>query len=309
MRAKKRLFGLIWRQMSTNLNPSNLPQHTVLDWSLRANCSPSPLSLSVRLFPLSLLRAPSCVMWHTQSLILKHQADFTTSFLVSLQVFSSLSSPLLSSRSSLSLLKKDERRDEPPFMAGPSLRSWNVPLVDGRHVWRVCCRIFSGLLFVTSGSAVIDYEIQRRAFGRHTSPLACYLTTIDFLGSCVHCCIKWAPSSPWYKVLLTTVSLVLSFHPPRLFLLFLLSLLLALSPFSSLLPPLYGGSVDVLPLCNVLCIKSSLSLTPAVDRSEGWETRCNAIFSFVLTGGIFYHEDEFLRGDGSQGKYHHSGLF
>lgn len=201
-----------------------------------------------------------------------------------------------------------------PFMAGSPARSWNVPLADGRHVWRlsarrVCCWIFSGLLFVTSGSAVIDYEIQRRAFGCHTSPLACYLTTIDFLGSCVRCCIKWALSSPWYKVLLTTVSLVLSFHPPRLFLLSLLSLLLALSPFLSLLPPLYGGSIYVLPLCNVLCIKSSLSLTPAVDRSEGWETRCNAIFSFVLTGGIFYHEDEFLRGDGGQGKYHHSGLF
>lgn len=80
---------------------------------------------------------------------------------------------------------------------------------------RVCCCIFSGLLFVTSGSAVIDYEIQRRAFGRHTSPLACYLTTIDFLGPCLCCCIKSALSSPWYKALLTTVSLFfLSFHPP-----------------------------------------------------------------------------------------------
>lgn len=39
-----------------------------------------------------------------------------------------------------------------------------------------------------------------------------------------------------------------------------------------------------------------------MDRSEGRETRCNAIFSFVFTGGIFYHEDKFLRGDGSQGK-------
>lgn len=68
-------------------------------------------------------------------------------------------------------------------------------------------------------------------------------------------------------------------------------------------------ALSVLPLCNVLCIKSSLSLTPAVDRSEGWETRCNAIFSFVFTGGIFYHEDEFLRGECGQGKYHHSVLF
>lgn len=35
------------------------------------------------------------------------------------------------------------------------------------------------------GSPVIDYEIQRRAFGRHTSPLARCLTTIDFLGPCL----------------------------------------------------------------------------------------------------------------------------
>lgn len=47
---------------------------------------------------------------------------------------------------------------------------------------------------------------------------------------------------------------------------------------------------------------------PAVGRSEGRETRGNANFS-VFTGGIFYHEDEFLRGDGHQGKYDHSGLF
>ncbi|TWW67408.1 hypothetical protein D4764_02G0004490 [Takifugu flavidus] len=44
-------------------------------------------------------------------------------------------------------------------------------------------------------------------------------------------------------------------------------------------------------------------------RSEGRETRCNAIFSFVFTGSIFYYEDEFLQGDGSQGKYHHWVLF
>lgn len=46
-----------------------------------------------------------------------------------------------------------------------------------------------------------------------------------------------------------------------------------------------------------------------MDRSEDRETRCNAIFSFVFIGGIFYHEDEFLRGDGSQGKYHHGVMF
>lgn len=46
-----------------------------------------------------------------------------------------------------------------------------------------------------------------------------------------------------------------------------------------------------------------------MDRSEGRETRCNAIFSFVFTGSIFYYEDEFLQGDGSQGKYHHRVLF
>lgn len=76
----------------------------------------------------------------------------------------------------------------------------------------VCCCIFYGLLFVTSGSAVIDYEIQRRAFGRHTSPLVRYLTTIDFLGPGLRCCIRSTLSSPWYQALLTTVSL--SFHPP-----------------------------------------------------------------------------------------------
>lgn len=176
---------------------------------------------------------------------------------------------------------------------------------------RVCCCIFSGLLFVTSGSAVIDYEIQRRAFGRHTSPLARYLTTIDFLGPCLCCCIKSALSSPWYKALLTTVSLFFSRSIlPNFSLVRLVSLacpLLSLAP--SLLLPLYRGSICALPQCYVLCIKSSLSLTPAVDRSEDRETRCNAIFSFVFTGGIFYHEDEFLRGDGSQGKYHHGVLF
>lgn len=107
MWAQKRLFGLIWKQMSTNLNPSNLPQCTVLDksWEILLSLS-SPLSLSVRLFPVSLLRTLSRAMWHTQSLILKHQAEFTASFQVPLQVFSSLSSAFLSSLSSLSLLKK-----------------------------------------------------------------------------------------------------------------------------------------------------------------------------------------------------------
>lgn len=62
---------------------------------------------------------------------------------------------------------------------------------------RVCVAAYSlAFLFVTSGSAVIDYEIQRRAFGRHTSPLARYLTTIDFLGPCLRCRIKSALSSP-----------------------------------------------------------------------------------------------------------------
>lgn len=176
---------------------------------------------------------------------------------------------------------------------------------------RVCCCIFSGLLFVTSGSAVIDYKIQRRAFGRHTSPLARYLTTIDFLGPCLRCCIKSALSSPWYKALLNTVSLFsLGTILPNFSLVHLVSLacpLLSLAP--SLLLPLYSGSICALPRRYVLCIKSSLSPTPAVDRSEGLETRCNAIFSFVFTGGIFYHEDEFLQGDGSQGKYHHGVLF
>lgn len=200
-------------------------------------------------------------------------------------------------------------------MADSPVCSWNVPPAVGRHVWCASARwvrrwIFSGLLFVTSGSAVIDYEIQRRALGRHTSPLARCLTTIDFLGPCLRRCIKRARSSPWYKVLLTTLSLFF-LSIPWLLLLFLLSLLLSLSSFRppSLLPPPSTVALSGLPVCNVLCIKSSLSLTPAVDRSEGWETRCNAIFSFVFTGGIFDHEDEFLRGDGGQGKYHHSVLF
>lgn len=175
----------------------------------------------------------------------------------------------------------------------------------------VLLHILWPFLFVTSGSAVIDYEIQRRAFGRHTSPLARYLTTIDFLGPCLRCRIKSALSSPWYKALLTTVSLFSLVPSSLIFPLFVLSPLAALS---SLWPRPSSFLSTVAPICAlprlyVLCIKSSLSLTPAVDRSEGRETRCNAIFSFVFTGGIFYHEDEFLRRDGSQGKYHHGVLF
>lgn len=140
-------------------------------------------------------------------------------------------------------------------MADSPVCSWNVPPVVDRHVWcatacQVCRWIFSGLLLVSSGSVVIDYEIQRRAFGRHTSPLARCLTTIDFLGPCLCWCIKRVLSSPWYTVLLTTVSHSLSpFPSPWLFLSFLFSL----HPFlpRSRLPPLYSG-----PICaaSVQCI-------------------------------------------------------
>lgn len=127
--------------------------------------------------------------------------------------------------------------------------SWNVPPVVARHVWcAMACRvrrwIFSGLLLVSFGSAVIDYEIQRRAFGRHTSPLTHCLTTIDFLGPCLRWCIKRVLFSPWYKVPLTTLSLSLppfSFSPPLSlhtpdFFLFLLSVLLSL-PTTPFPPP------------------------------------------------------------------------
>lgn len=269
------------------------------------------LSLSACLsFPLSLLQTLPCVMWRAQSPISKHQAEFTASFQVF--VFLPLSSP-----PSLHC-RYYKRRVEiwVPFMADSPVCSWNVPPVVDRHVWcatacQVCRWIFSGLLLVSSGSAVIDYEIQRRAFGRHTSPLARCLTTIDFLGPCLCWCIKRVLSSPWYTVLLTTVSHSLSpFPSPWLFLSFLFSSLVFPPSFSAPFPPPSPLQRPYLCcFCNVLCIKSSLSLTPAVDRSEGWETRCNAIFYFVFTGGIFYHEDEFLRGDGGQGKYHHSVLF
>lgn len=78
----------------------------------------------------------------------------------------------------LSLLKKIIRASSDPPSC--SLRA-GVPCVLLHILWP---------LFVTSGSAVIDYEIQRRAFGRHTSPLARYLTTIDFLGPCLRRRIK-----------------------------------------------------------------------------------------------------------------------
>lgn len=139
-------------------------------------------------------------------------------------------------------------------MADSPVCSWNVPPVVDQHVWcaavcQVCRWIFSGLLLVSSGSAVIDYEIQRRAFGRHTSPLARCLTTIDFLGPCLRWCIKRVLSSPRYKVPLTTLSLSLS-HP---LLSFLLSLFFSLSPFLPRfhLPSFYSG-----PICaaSVQCI-------------------------------------------------------
>ncbi|KAI3377773.1 hypothetical protein L3Q82_008920, partial [Scortum barcoo] len=52
--------------------------------------------------------------------------------------------------------------------------------------WFRACKVRAYL------SAVIDYEIQRRAFGRHTSPLAHCSTTIDFLVPCLRWCIKRA---------------------------------------------------------------------------------------------------------------------
>lgn len=76
--AKKRLFGLIWKQTSANLNHSKLPQCTVLKLALRdSTLHHLYLSLSF-----SLVRTLSCVMWCAQSLFSKHQAEFTTSFQV-----------------------------------------------------------------------------------------------------------------------------------------------------------------------------------------------------------------------------------
>lgn len=192
-------------------------------------------------------------MWRAQSFISKHQAEFTTSF----QVFVFL--PLSLRRV---VIKIDVLRYESPFIADSPVCSWNVPPVVGRHVWCATARwvrrwIFSGLLFVTSGSAVIDYEIQRRAFGRHTSPLARCLTTIDFLGPCLRWCIKRVPSSPWYKAPLTTLSCSLSFLSPFLspsywhFPLVPLVFLAFLPSFSAPFLPLYSG-----PICaaSVQCI-------------------------------------------------------
>lgn len=142
-------------------------------------------------------------MWRAQSLISKHQAEFTTLF----QVFVLPPLPLLPLFPVI--IKKDVLRYE--SLLWPALRfapemcpQWSAGTFGAATARWVRRWIFSGLLFVTSGRAVIDYEIQRRAFGRHTSPLARCLTTIDFLGPCLRWCIKRVPSSPWYKVLLTT---------------------------------------------------------------------------------------------------------
>lgn len=201
--------------------------------------------------PLCLSPSLSCVMWLPQKPISKHQAEFTASF----QVFVFLPLPLFPLFPVI--IKKRCVEIWIPFMTDSPVCSWNVPPVVGQHVWCVTARwvrhwIFSGLLLVSSGSAVIDYEIQRRAFGRHTSPLAHCLTTIDFLGPCLCWCIKRALSSPWYKVPLITLSLSPSI-PPDFF-----SFFSFLSCFPSLLflpplplPPLYSG-----PICaaSVQCI-------------------------------------------------------
>lgn len=110
-----------------------------------------------------------------------------------LRPFSGLTASLFNS--SLVVTEKDRLSYESLVSPPLQLCSSYVPPVialraRGVLACRACCCIFSGLLFVTSGSAVIDYEIQRRAFGRHTSPLARYLTTIDFLGPCLRRRIK-----------------------------------------------------------------------------------------------------------------------